>query len=230
MIWEQMKKFSIEGRGPGECSTGVFDVIKLDLSNAESSLLKYKSSKKSQDLYDACVSSARTLLVLKGIDTAKDREIFKQFNINFVETGFVNKSVVELFDTLLDYKLGDINDITSKEVEVEYVYNKVKEMYGSLNGQLEITLPKEVVINVTEEEPVSKDYEVIDFRGVTCPMNFVKVKIQLSKIKSGEKRGFYLDDGDPIKNVPLSVSKEGNKIILIDNNFEGYNLLVVEKK
>lgn len=224
------EKFSIEGRGPGECSTGVLDVIKLDLSNAESSLLKYKSSKKSQDLYDASVSSSRTLLVLKGIDTAKDREIFKQFNINFVETGYVNKSVVELFDTLLDYKLGDVADITSKVTEVEYLYNKVKEMYGSLNGQLEITLLKEVLINESEEAPISKDYEVIDFRGVTCPMNFVKVKIQLSKIKSGEKRGFYLDDGDPIKNVPLSVSKEGNKIILIDNNYEGYNLLVVEKK
>ncbi|HEY8803890.1 MAG TPA: sulfurtransferase TusA family protein [Clostridium sp.] len=224
------EKFSIEGRGPGECSTGVFDVIKLDLSNAESSLLKFKTSKESQHLCDAAVSSARTLLVLKGIDTAKDREIFKEFNINFVDTGYVKKDIKELFDTLIDYKLCDVSDITSKAAEVEYLYNKVKEMYESLNGQLEITLPKEVSIKITEEVQKSKEYEVSDIRGVTCPMNFVKVKIQLSKIKSGEKRGFYLDDGDPIKNVPLSVSKEGHKVISIDNNYEGYNLLVVEKK
>lgn len=224
------EKFSIEGRGPGECSTGVFDVIKLDLSNAESSLLKFKESQKSQDIYDAAVSSARTLLVLKGIDTSKDREIFKEFNINFVDTGYVKKDVLKLFDILLDYKLGDVDDITSKVAEVEYLYNKVKDMYESLNGKLEITLPKMDSIKKEEEVSMSKEYEVIDFRGVTCPMNFVKVKIQLSKIKSGEKRGFYLDDGDPIKNVPLSVSNEGHKVISIDNNYEGYNLLVVEKK
>ena len=224
------EKFSIEGRGPGECSTGVFDVIKLDLSNAESSLFKYKNNKESQHLYDASVSSARTLLVLKGIDTAKDREIFKEFNKNFIETGFVKKDIVNLFDILIDYKIGDVLDITSNAQEVEYLYNKVKAMYESLNGQLEITLQKEVDLENAVETSSVKEYEIIDFRGVKCPINFVKVKIQLSKIKSGEKRGFYLDDGDPIKNVPLSVEKEGNKIISIDNNYEGYNLLVVEKK
>jgi len=224
------EKFSIEGRGPGECSTGVFDVIKLDLSNAENSLAQYKSANGSQDLYDCALSSARTLLVLKGIDTAKDREIFKEFNKNFAQTGYVKKSIKELFDILIDYKIGDVSDLTSNALDVEYLYNKVKAMYESLNGQLEITLAKEVEPEVSKETADVKDFEIIDFRGVKCPINFVKVKIQLSKIKSGEKRGFYLDDGDPIKNVPLSVEKEGNKIISIDNNYEGYNLLVVEKK
>lgn len=60
-------------------------------------------------------------------------------------------------------------------------------------------------------------------------MNFVKAKIELSKIKPGQKRGFYIDDGDPIKNVPESIKKEGHKIVSIDRNYEGYNLLVVEK-
>lgn len=225
------EKFSIEKRGPGECSTGVFDVIKLDLSNAESNLTKFKSNKKSSDLYSAAVSSARTLLILKGIDAPKEREIFKEFNNNFVETGYVKKEIKELFDILIDYKLGDVSDISDKFEEVEYLYSKVKAMYESLNGQLEITLPKEVELSLKAEETKrSNDYEIIDFRGVKCPINFVKVKIELSKIKSGEKRGFYLDDGAPIENVPSSVSKEGHKIVLTDNNYEGYNLLVVEKK
>ncbi|HEY8889145.1 MAG TPA: sulfurtransferase TusA family protein [Clostridium sp.] len=224
------EKFSIEGRGPGECSTGVFDVMKLDLSNAESDLLKFKEGKKSKNLYQAAVSATRTLLILNGIDTAKDREIFKQFNISFIETGYVKKDILNLFDILIDYKLGDVLDITSSALEVEYLYNKVKAMYDSLNGKLEITLPKEVTLETLEEVSKSSDFEIIDFRGVKCPINFVKVKIQLSKIKSGEKRGFYLDDGDPIKNVPLSAEKEGNKIISIYNNYDGYNLLVLEKK
>jgi sulfite reductase (ferredoxin) len=70
----------------------------------------------------------------------------------------------------------------------------------------------------------------VNLRGVKCPINFVKVKVELSKIKSGQKLGFYLDDGDPINNVPQSVTKEGNEIIFTDTNYDGYNLLVIQKK
>ena len=61
-------------------------------------------------------------------------------------------------------------------------------------------------------------------------MNFVKAKIALAKVKSNETIGYLLDDGDPIKNVPKSIKEEGHEIIKIDDNFEGYNLLVVKKK
>lgn len=225
------KRFSIEGRGAGECSTGVFDVIKLDLANAESSIQKFAVSKDSSDLYSSAVSAARALLILKGIDTDKDRQIFKEFTKNFVDTGYLKESIKDTFDEFIDYKLGDINDISSKEEDVKYLLNKVKDMYGSLNGQLEITLPKEVEFEAEDKSEVAaSSVEVIDFRGVQCPINFVKVKVELSKIKSGDRRGFYLDDGAPINNVPKSVEKEGHKIVDIDTNFDGYNLLIIEKK
>lgn len=229
------EKFSLKGRGAGECSTGALDVMKLDLSNAENSLEKFNITKNSDDLYAAAVSASRVLLILKAIDTNKDREIFKEFIKNFVDTGYLKASVTELIDILIDYKLGDIKDISDKLSDIEYVVNKVKAMHDSLNGHLEITLQKETEednnsISESEEASQSKDYEVIDFRGVKCPINFVKVKIELSKIKSGDKRGFYLDDGDPISNVPKSVETEGHKIVSIDSDYEGYNLLVVEKK
>ncbi|MDP4145581.1 MAG: sulfurtransferase TusA family protein [Bacillota bacterium] len=225
-------RFSIEGRGPGECSTGVFDVMKLDMTNADDALNKFKNTKDSSDLYNAAVSSARVLLILKGIDTNKDREIFKEFTKYFINEGYLKAETSDLVDTLIDFKLGDIKDISDKAAEVEYVINKVKAMYDSLNGQLEITLPKEVDNGAEALAAASQEanYEIIDFRGVQCPINFVKVKIELSKIKSGDKRGFYLDDGAPIENVPKSVEKEGHKIVSIDTSFDGYNLLVIEKK
>ena len=226
-------KFTLKGRGAGECSTGVIDVIKLDLSNAEGALQKYKNSNEDVDLYSSAVSSARALLVLNGVDTNKDREIFSSFKKIFVETGYVKAEIADLFDTLIDYKLGDIKDIYDKAEDIEYLFNKVKAMYESLDGQLHITLPKEVEKEETEETSADKgktEYEIIDFRGVKCPINFVKVKVELAKIKSGEKRGFYLDDGAPIDNVPKSVEKEGHRIVNIDTNYDGYNLLIVEKK
>ncbi|UZQ51563.1 sulfurtransferase TusA family protein [Clostridium kluyveri] len=227
------EKFSLKNRGPGECSSGVMDVIKLDLSNAKSSLAKYKESESQQDLYSSAVSSARTLLVLRGIDTNKPREIFKEFEKAFIDTSYVKSSIKELFENLIDYKLGDLENISDKFSEIEYLYKKVEAMYESLNGKLEITLPKEeqkdTPFDDGKQPEEKKDYEIIDFRGIKCPMNFVKAKIELSKIKPGQKRGFYIDDGDPIKNVPESIKKEGHKIVSIDRNYEGYNLLVVEK-
>ncbi|AJA49589.1 sulfite reductase [Clostridium pasteurianum DSM 525 = ATCC 6013] len=226
-------KFTLKGRGAGECSTGVIDVIKLDLANAEGALQKYNNTNEDADLYSSAVSSARALLVLNGVDTNKDREIFSSFKKIFVETGYVKAEIADLFDTLIDYKLGDIKSIADKAKDIEYLFSKVKAMYESLDGQLHITLPKEVEKEEKEEAVNSEEknaYEVIDFRGVKCPINFVKVKVELSKIKSGEKRGFYLDDGAPIDNVPKSVEKEGHKIVNIDTNYDGYNLLVVEKK
>ncbi len=228
------ERFSLKGRGPGECSTGVIDVIKLDLSNAKSSLEKYKNTKENLHLYSSALSSARTLLVLNGIDTNKDREIFEEFSRNFIDTGYVKTSIKKLFDSLIDYKIGNTADISDKLSEIEYLYDKVDAMYKSLNGKLDITLPKEknavLEVDTKDNVEIKNNYKVIDFRGVKCPINFVKVKIELSKINSGEKIGFYIDDGDPINNVPESVKKEGHSIVSIDTNYDGCNLLIVEKK
>ncbi|MCD2347033.1 sulfurtransferase TusA family protein [Clostridium guangxiense] len=227
------KKFSLEGRGKGECSTGVLDVIKMDISNAEAYIAEYGSSKENLKLYEAALSACRALLILKGIDTTKEREIFSEFIDNFVNEGYLNKNTKGLIDSLIDFKMGDIGDLSDKVSEVRYVVKRVKDMFESLDGKLDITLPKENEDQVKEEtleKNEGNEYKIVDFRGVKCPINFVKVKIELSKVKSGNRLGVYLDDGDPITNVPRSVEKEGNKIISIDTNYDGYNLLVIEKK
>ena len=226
------EKFSLKGRGPGECSAGVLDVIKLDISNAQSYLIDFENSKASEKLYQASVSAARALLILEGVDTNKDRVIFKEFISNFVEAGYVKENVKDLIEALIDFKLGDLISLDNYHEDVKYLIGKVEDMYESLNPKLEITLPKEVSI-VEPETELNKDepsLEVVDLKGVKCPMNFVKAKIALAKVKSNETIGYLLDDGDPIKNVPKSIKEEGHEIIKIDDNFEGYNLLVVKKK
>jgi sulfite reductase (ferredoxin) len=52
-----------------------------------------------------------------------------------------------------------------------------------------------------------------DFRGIACPMNFVKTKMALSQINKGETLQVILDDGAPIENVPKSVEEEGHTIL-----------------
>jgi TusA-related sulfurtransferase len=44
-------------------------------------------------------------------------------------------------------------------------------------------------------------------------MNFVKTKLALEGLTSGQRLKILLDDGAPIQNMPRSVSEEGHKII-----------------
>jgi sulfite reductase (ferredoxin) len=65
-----------------------------------------------------------------------------------------------------------------------------------------------------------------DYRGVACPMNFVKVKLDLSKMKSGEHLKILLDDGQPIENVPRSVAQEGHKILSQVQDGKAWSVLI----
>jgi len=49
----------------------------------------------------------------------------------------------------------------------------------------------------------------LDLRGVICPYNFVKTKLKLESMEGGQILSVILDGGDPIRNVPQSVSNEG---------------------
>lgn len=57
--------------------------------------------------------------------------------------------------------------------------------------------------------------EKLDLRGVACPLNFVKTKLKLEEMQSGQVLEIILDDGEPIRNVPRSVKEEGHQIIKV---------------
>ena len=50
-------------------------------------------------------------------------------------------------------------------------------------------------------------------QGVSCPMNMVYAKVELSKLQPGQVLKLILDDGPPINNVPDSIVREGHKIL-----------------
>ena len=68
-----------------------------------------------------------------------------------------------------------------------------------------------------------------DFRGVACPMNFVKTKIQLSTMQSGQLLEILLDDGQPIQNVPGSVRQEGHEVLSTEK-VDNYWKVLIKKK
>ena len=68
----------------------------------------------------------------------------------------------------------------------------------------------------------------IDLRGIECPMNFVKTKIQLEKMKTGEVLEVLLDSGEAIESVPKGVVEEGHEV-LSKEKIENYYKFIIKK-
>ncbi len=69
--------------------------------------------------------------------------------------------------------------------------------------------------NKQDEGTFTIDKE-LDLRGVMCPFNFVKTKLELENMPEDSILKINLDHGDPIKNVPASVEMEGHIILKIE--------------
>ena len=66
----------------------------------------------------------------------------------------------------------------------------------------------------------------LDLRGTPCPINFVRTKLRLQQMQPGELLEVWLDPGEPIEQVPDSLTMAGYKIEQI-TDFSGYFSLLV---
>jgi len=71
-----------------------------------------------------------------------------------------------------------------------------------------------------------KPNDTLDLRGVVCPTNFVKTKLKLEEMNSGEILEIVIDEGEPIANVPRSIKEEGHKIIKVEKLNSHFRLLI----
>ncbi|KUO43082.1 MAG: hypothetical protein APU95_00905 [Hadesarchaea archaeon YNP_N21] len=53
----------------------------------------------------------------------------------------------------------------------------------------------------------------IDIRGEVCPYTFVKSKLAIESMESGEVLEIILDHAPAAENVPRSLSNEGHKVL-----------------
>ncbi|MCK5504575.1 MAG: sulfurtransferase TusA family protein [Thermodesulfovibrionia bacterium] len=57
----------------------------------------------------------------------------------------------------------------------------------------------------------------LDITEEHCPMTFVKAKLELAKLKSGEMLEVLLKEGEPLDNVPKSSEEQGFEIVEISH-------------
>lgn len=77
-------------------------------------------------------------------------------------------------------------------------------------------------------EDIYYDAEV-DVTDKVCPFTFVKTKVALDELEEGEILAVRLNDGEPVLNVPRSLTDEGQEVLDLISNGDGTFTLYVRK-
>ena len=241
------EKFSLIKYGKAECSAGLFDIIEIDQDTIREKrkeveqLLsdgKQDTSKIEKLLHDIVFSENRMLLVTRGLAPRTDEDVYQGFEKEFIAAGIIPQK----FKVLTDKARNNESLIEQKPL-IDELADLLNDLYQNMDDSLQFKLPAEKtpVEQIAEEKaPAEKasaaeETETIvpdvkkDFRGVMCPMNFVKTKIALTPMQSGQILEILLDDGAPIENVPGSVKNEGHTILSTEK-VENYWKVLIKKK
>ena len=253
--WEDDEKFSLIKYGQAECSAGLFDIIELDqdtIAEKRKAIDTGKAKDLEKELHDIVFAENRMLLVTRGIDPRTDDDVYNGFLKEFIATGIVPQKFSVLTDRArrhepladqqpLIYELADLLNELYKGMDDNLQFKTVSgaALSPSTGSQQPVDTPKATENTTSSVSSASKATDTLseditpdvkkDFRGVACPMNFVKTKIALSPMKSGQVLEILLDDGQPIQNVPGSVKNEGHTVLSTEK-VDNYWKVLIKKK
>lgn len=218
--WGSNEEFNVTKRGKPECSAGLFDMIRVDQDSIDEA--------RNKNPYAVIFHASRMLLVTRGLDPQDAAGVFDAFTEHFIKAGYVDASFADLIAQAK--KEGERGSYDSDRANA--LADTVTELYKSMDDSLNFKTPSHLSRGGMSQG--DREGGVItrtkDFRGVLCPMNFVRTKLELATLNSGDLLEIWLDDGKPIENVPGSVKLEGHEIISQTQHSEGYWQVIIKKK
>ncbi|MBS0166281.1 MAG: sulfurtransferase TusA family protein [Nitrospira sp.] len=243
--WEGEDEFILEDLGPGECAGGALEMIENGILEADQELYqakllveKHQYSVSVNKSYRAVLAAAKALLVTEGLEPSTDSETFMEFDGRVAQKGVVPSIYRDL-----NKKVGDLGP---KETSPESAREKMAFAKGFVEACRVATdqMGKDLKLSTVKEEqipavptptetkpaiPIATGAPVYDLRGVACPMNYVKTKLKLEMMDAGDKLEVWLDAGEPIKNVPMSLKNDGHKVLIqeeLEPEASHYRILV----
>lgn len=220
--WGRDEDFTLAGRGPGECGSGVFEVIAEDLSTAARALEPVEKDAEPDALFRSLLATSRALLITRGLDSLDPDSILRSFEAHFIDTGLVDTGFRGLLSRARGYREGWREALVDRRDEISRLFDRVGYLYSTMDAELrfhvfeETPCPQPVSPSggSAGAAPIGKVVTAeIDLRGVSCPMNFVKAKMKLEAMEVGATLGIILDDGEPVQNVPASFRNEGQEVM-----------------
>lgn len=246
--WEGEDEFILEDLGPGECAGGALEMIENGILEADQELYQAKLlvdnhqySVSVNKSYRAVLAAAKALLVTEGLEPSTDSETFIEFDSRIAQKGMVSPIYRNLNQTVGD--LGP-KETTEQSAREKMAFAKgfvdacraATEQMGKdlkLAPVQEVQVPAQQAppapVEVTTAVPAQAGAPVYDLRGVACPLNYVKTKLKLEMMDAGEQLEVWLDAGEPIKNVPMSLKNDGHKVLLqeaLESEASHYRVLV----
>ncbi len=243
--WEADEEFSVEDLGPGECAGGALEMIDNRMLEAEQELYharilaeKHQYGIAINKAYRAVIAGAKAILVTEGMDPNTDADTLAEYDQLVAAKGLMPESYRNL--------TSQMDDLGSKDASTEFLQGKLEfardfvgvcrtatdEMGQDLKlSPVEIgeTQSADTSLAETQTEGTEQEAPVFDLRGVMCPMNYVKTKLKMEMMDDGDQLEVWLDAGDPIKNVPMSLRNDGHKILTeeaLDADQQHYKILV----
>jgi tRNA 2-thiouridine synthesizing protein A len=84
-----------------------------------------------------------------------------------------------------------------------------------------------IIINAPSD--ISAD-ETFDLKGEICPYTFVKSKLMLEMMESGQILQVIVDNDESATNVPKSLTNEGNTVLCTEKINDTDWMITVKKK
>lgn len=222
--WGSNDIFNVTKRGKPECSAGLFDMITVDQEAIKEA--------QGKDNYAVIFHASRMLLVTRGLDPQDANGVFDAFIEHFINTGYVDASL----KVLIDQAKANGEQGTYDTAKANALADTVNSLYANMDEALqfkkvETQAPTVPTATVPEASASGPDIaRTKDLRGVLCPMNFVRTKLELASLNSGDILEILLDDGKPIENVPGSVRLEGHTVLSEIQQPEGHWKVLIKKK
>jgi sulfite reductase (ferredoxin) len=229
--WGSDAPFSLAGREPGECGAGVLDLLRVDLDEAGRALDRAATLaadvERGESVYRGLVAAARALLVLCDVEPRTEAETVAAFRTHLIEPGWVEPAAGSLLDDAVCRGSGNGATLAGRLPDARRLLERVKELFLSLDANLKFTAApvKPAGPAPAPEAPV----HIVDLRGVPCPLNFVKAKMALEKAGVGDILEIEIDDGEPIRNLPVSLGRQGQEILATTRR-ENYYCLKVRRR
>jgi len=130
--WDANELFSLAGRGQGECSAGVFDLIEVDLANA-------RESQEAGRLYAAALAAARALLVVQRAQPKSEvQKTFALFQKHFIEAGLMDAALTAVIaaGTRAAAGVNPTDEFNGTPADVAALVAAVRLLHESLESSL----------------------------------------------------------------------------------------------
>ena len=198
-------------------------MIESDLEEAKIALREAENSDFDlEQIKKVLLLSSRALLVVKGVDSKDEEETFLQFGEKFINGHIVSQEFSNLKEVFLTLKAKlSPEERKDKFYYAQRLWRHMSQLYKSMDSSLNFPQQR-------REQTKSEGLGVLDLRGTPCPINYVKAKLYLENLDSGDIVVISLDPGEPMQIVPKCLRDDGHKILKVEK-YDSFYKVEVEK-